>query len=61
VHCHVVDGGDSFQVLRIAANTLNKKSVMDSQQEWSYCFGVEQCTNNSLPEISILLNITFFG
>jgi hypothetical protein len=54
VRPQVVDGGVAFQVWRVAANILNKKSRA-ADKEWSSSLGVGRGANNSSPkEISLL-------
>jgi hypothetical protein len=42
----VADGGDGFQIWRIAANILNKQS-RTADKEWSSSLGVGRGANNS--------------
>jgi hypothetical protein len=52
VPCHhgmarpqVADGGDGFQIWRVAANILNTQSL-SANKRWSSSMGVERGTNN---------------
>jgi hypothetical protein len=42
----VADGGDGLQVLRVAANILNKQS-RTAEEMWSFSFGVGRGAKNS--------------
>jgi hypothetical protein len=54
----VMDGGDSLQIRRVAANILNKKSRA-TDKGWSSSLEVGHGANNSLPKkISLLQNDT---
>jgi hypothetical protein len=48
VHPQVADGGDTFQVWRVAANILNKQS-RTSDKGWSSSLVVGRGANNSSP------------
>jgi len=43
-----LDGGDSLQILREAANILNKQS-RTADKEWSFSFRIERGANSSSP------------
>jgi hypothetical protein len=44
----VADGGDGLQILRVAANILNKQS-RTADKGWSFRLGVGHVANNSSP------------
>jgi hypothetical protein len=55
LHCHhgmvrprVADKGDGLQILRVAANMLNKQS-RTAECGWSSSLGVERAANNPPP------------
>jgi hypothetical protein len=45
---HVADGGDGLQILRVAANILNKQS-RTADKVWSSSYGVRRWAKNSSP------------
>jgi hypothetical protein len=51
------DGGDSLQIWRVAANTLNKQS-RTADKGWPSSLGVGGESNNSPSKISFLQNVT---
>jgi hypothetical protein len=54
----VANGGDGLQIWRIAANILNKQSLI-ADKGWSFSLGVGHRANNSPPyKISLLRKIT---
>jgi hypothetical protein len=48
VRSQVVDGGDSLQIWRVAANIFNKQS-QTADKKWSFSMGVGHGANNSSP------------
>jgi hypothetical protein len=48
VHPQVADGGDGFQIWRVASNILNKQSGT-ADKGWSSILGVERGPNISSP------------
>jgi hypothetical protein len=47
-HPQVADGGDGFQIFKVAANILNKQ-LCTADKGWSSSFGVGRGANNSSP------------
>jgi len=56
----IADGGDGFQIWKVAAKILNKQS-RTTENGWSSSFGILRESNNSLPYKENLLRNFLHG